>query len=1208
MPAQRQRSGRGVQAAPQGSRGTTRPTVSSSTQLSEAEAHSTSRAGARASRGFGYQHAVGAWICSKVAAGEIAASDVIPEGLEDIQVTGADITFIQAKSRQASQGDFTVSRVVGFLRAMIHTRAAQPREPLCERLVLVLERPITGAQAVRWNQSLADLDPTDSLRANAEDLLGSLVPAATSVATLLERTAVVVVPWSQLDDETSAKLSTVSGLPLSGAEPLLHTLRHEVSQCTAQNASPDLSERRTLSRQAILRLITETSQLIDINSLTTALSTGRCVPVDFDTPIDDPRFFEGIDVRPGHVVAGLPAPRTAFVELASEALRAQHTLLFTGPSGVGKSTMMWSTAYAMRDVLWYEVTRLESVDVEDLWRLLRALKPKPSSPVGLVVDSVGTKDPAAWDGLHDRLPADGSVLVVGSVRTEDLSMLASARNAAVIECRMDEVVAKELFDGLKAQGRTSLQVWEDAYSASGSLTMEYTYMLTQGQRLGAVLGEQVRRREHEHRSIELELLRIVSTAARWGARVPAAALGAIAPEAGPRGEALRRLIGEHLITLEGAYYGGLHQLRASAVSSIVHETPPPTLEATAAELVRVVDLPDLRSLVLGCLFERPEAASDVIDALRERVRLGADCSLLVLMLRALRAADFRRDGGEWARTLDAHAVAKAYRPVTVWLALTDSDTEMPEDSWKPGIGASVREMKASPQTSEWRDAFISRIGPTTVCDLAAHAGSLPGVEGLLGALYGATAAPELARAIARLPNVLTLVAGAAPEAACRFMGLLGTLDERAARDLRENLGSDLWARSIILSVNPWIVHITQNSTDGAESELEAELLYGGDWFDIDPHEQAVAAARTLLNLYPECAVSVRTINAAGDDLAYGGHEPGRSRLLRKYNVHPFVISWNRERARLVLQLAMQRSDAERALTVAALIPQVDQFFSEVTSAWTRRQLSRPLIRRFITVQRRIIEANDALPVHTAPDGPDDEESTRDTNSLDIDNFHALVDGICSNIVTRLLETQDYNSLAAYVGDSILKLVPKVRLEETWHKGPDSEPLAAALASIERTLHALHAVLADIAYGPERVAVVLGAASAGGRTSALARCAEGAFRRATRRLNGRLDEVVADAATVGLSVRWVLRDLPEAPATDWPPLEVALVVDVESIWQWDASASTLQELLSAKGPQFDLGRPIVVPAIDGHPVPALAMQFGSIAYPAAPTALSWGGET
>ena len=102
--------------------------------------------------------------------------------------------FIQAKSRQPSQGNFSVHQVLGFLRTMIDTRAAQPRDPWSERLVLVLERPIDGGNSFLWNQSLADLEATDPIRVGTESLLSPLVGASSSVTTLLELTAVVVLP------------------------------------------------------------------------------------------------------------------------------------------------------------------------------------------------------------------------------------------------------------------------------------------------------------------------------------------------------------------------------------------------------------------------------------------------------------------------------------------------------------------------------------------------------------------------------------------------------------------------------------------------------------------------------------------------------------------------------------------------------------------------------------------------------------------------------------------------------------------------------------------------------------------------------------------------------------------------------------------------------------------------------------------------------
>lgn len=43
-----------------------------------------SRAGSRASRGFHFQDAVGAWLASRMASGDIAVDGLIPEGFDDL--------------------------------------------------------------------------------------------------------------------------------------------------------------------------------------------------------------------------------------------------------------------------------------------------------------------------------------------------------------------------------------------------------------------------------------------------------------------------------------------------------------------------------------------------------------------------------------------------------------------------------------------------------------------------------------------------------------------------------------------------------------------------------------------------------------------------------------------------------------------------------------------------------------------------------------------------------------------------------------------------------------------------------------------------------------------------------------------------------------------------------------------------------------------
>ena len=58
------------------------------------------RAGSRASRGFQFQDAVGAWFASRLASGDLAIDHLIPEGLDDLQLDAPEPTQVEVKSRQ----------------------------------------------------------------------------------------------------------------------------------------------------------------------------------------------------------------------------------------------------------------------------------------------------------------------------------------------------------------------------------------------------------------------------------------------------------------------------------------------------------------------------------------------------------------------------------------------------------------------------------------------------------------------------------------------------------------------------------------------------------------------------------------------------------------------------------------------------------------------------------------------------------------------------------------------------------------------------------------------------------------------------------------------------------------------------------------------------------------------------------------------------
>ena len=129
--------------------------------------------------------------------------------------------------------------------------------------------------------------------------------------------------------------------------------------------------------------------------------------------------------------------------------------------------------------------------------------------------------------------------------------------------------------------------------------LEYVHLLTEGKRLTAVIGEQIRRREQENRHDELAIIRSAAVLSAYGGEVVASRLfeSLRLPPDDAQG-ALKRLIDEHLVREDSpGILGGLHRLRSQALVRSSHdesvflseETLWASLHATTSEtLPRVV--------------------------------------------------------------------------------------------------------------------------------------------------------------------------------------------------------------------------------------------------------------------------------------------------------------------------------------------------------------------------------------------------------------------------------------------------------------------------------------------------------------------------------------------------------------------------------------------------------------------------------------------
>ncbi|MGW5170034.1 hypothetical protein ACWEQ1_21825 [Streptomyces nodosus] len=698
------------------------------------------RSGARAGRGFHYQDAVGAWLCGRVLSGALVVDRIVPEGFEDLSCEGQTPWHVQVKSRQERVGDFTASDVAEHLVTMTKAHAKREQAEVAGRPVLVLERPVNGEWFTHWGRPLRDLSTDHPVLRELDTKAAQAGLSREEIDAWCTAVSLYVLPWRIAADETCTAVVQRFGLLPAAAEPVVLALRDAVAGHADTNAQMSLTKAAGLSRTSIERIAQEVAETIDRESLEEALAAGICEPVDFDRPLRPTGFYEGIDVQPGHIAAGLPAPRPTLTGQVAKAIDRGESILVTGPSGVGKSTLMWTAAYVTRHVLWYRVRLLRNENIPSLVRLTRALKPSARSPVGFVVDGIGIGAAEAWDALHRELAPIPGVLLLGSARSEDLLPLRSRADCTQITVTLDEDVAQQIHAGLSASGATKAAHWREAYEAADGLTLEFTHLLTRGRRLSDVLSEQVDRRVVEGRQTEIEILARISVAHRWGADL---SIRALQQQLGlgdaDLRAALSRLVDEHLVREQMGRLSGLHQLRSGRLADAVHKVPPPMVDETIIAVMRMLTDTQLQPFVAGVLSERPDLDSVVLEQvtieLGHRPGVGATTGVL----QALRLVDFPRCSADWARILDRHEVALAHRRALLHFAVLGGE---PLPNLKHEIAAATAEIAASgPLGSPLRDALAERLGTTALARVLAQCGEVAEAQRFLAVLAGTDLGP-----------------------------------------------------------------------------------------------------------------------------------------------------------------------------------------------------------------------------------------------------------------------------------------------------------------------------------------------------------------------------------------------------------------------------------------------------------------------------------
>jgi hypothetical protein len=581
------------------------------------------RSGAANVAGVTFQVSLSAMLLSAGRAGSLAGLPVVavtPEGLEDVDCLLADGSrlLVQSKERGPGSQSIGAAELAGILahaapairleaQASAASQAGSAPDaafrrdgdaPAGMRLAVVTNGqfgsslPHTG-WTTTLDVALAGQPSGITVRkallaALRKDLAeGGLDPELATV--MLARTHLVRVT-EDLGQVTVSLLQAGLGL-----HPALASLLRARLQC-------DLAEVAATQRQAtftgaVMRSLADLDAMaarlageVDVGSLDEAVAAGVCEPLDFmaASPQDARGFYGGVSVLPSHIAAGLDVLRPQESSQVLEGLADRGHVVIAGPSGSGKSALLWRCARLVEaGPRLLRVLRVAtSADAQLLVRHVARALPSVESKVVVCIDDLGRARTAAWVEARERLVELPGVQVMGAGRREDLTP-ALSRGAVLVDAVLTQSAAHQIYQAVQAAGVSLVMAREEAVERADGLLMEFLALVTTGRRLRDVLAEQVAELGGTHRRLDRQVLRLVCAAHVLGFEVPADTLpAAMGQDPVALEEALCRLVGEHLVTGTGASgWKGLHDLRAEVLLDLLHSTGQPTIASTFAAAI-----------------------------------------------------------------------------------------------------------------------------------------------------------------------------------------------------------------------------------------------------------------------------------------------------------------------------------------------------------------------------------------------------------------------------------------------------------------------------------------------------------------------------------------------------------------------------------------------------------------------------------------------
>ena len=995
------------------------------------------------------------------------------------------------------------------------------------------------------------------------------------IEALLPNTTLLACSWEGLIEETERQLSHVIGLPPTVLAVVRRDLWSRLAEAVDTNAEVEVEERDSLTRTDLVNRINSIAQLVDLQSIEYALKEGICSLPDMEPASIGDSYYEGVSTQPGHISAGLVVSRPKLISQVMYELDTGRTVLLTGPSGVGKSAVLWTLPFAFPGVLWFRVNRISDDDVPHIIRLLKAYSGSSKAAIGLLVDAVGNNEMEGWSRLRQAVATLPCVHLVGSARNEELFSLGNMADCTTVPVSLDEEAAETIHAGLVRRGATTIPHWREAFEQSNGLTLEFTHMLTQGTRLNDVVVDQIADRIRDKRDVELRVLALASTADRWSVSIPYQALESnIGADPTNLRTTFERLVGEHLLTERDGMVTGIHPVRSKSISEAIHRIPPPELKTTVAAVLAMLRGTAMSRFVYEVLRDEPDLEELTLETLRELA--DNDVERLLACLHGLALLDFHRQATAWMQIAEHHGLPPTHRPFALELAVAGigSPAALPEQ-----FRDAVAEMIALPEQSDTRDELLGMVGIHGFKRGLRAASDLETCRRLLRAASRTTVdwTPLLTAAEPSAP-VLSFLTRCPPADLGICISAAREVSVDLARAFVDAVGGTEAITARLLDSDSWIRELYVSSVEGEKVGV-ARFLYISETEQGDPRERSVEIGKLLLRCLPDLTrVDVKAVLPGDYPLKVGDFEHGVSKLLRRHDHTPDTVGWNQLRIRLTRTL-LGASETERLHEFATMLSDAAKLVLEFGNAWVRQSENTDEVADLWNRCSALYARGLLLPPKLGS-SPFSDEGFGELN----DPLASLITEICDKVLPRLDKPGQRAAVTAYINETVLgKLIPASRRQPWQLIGLEDAP--SALNELSSALADIGAVLTEFSGGPVSISNIMSTARSGPPYSALFRAAKRSRSKTNRRIRERRTKLIAALESIGMAVDvyWVDGDLMRGKESNF-----AVAIHVNSLYEWE-------EILTEFVPKIDALRalgenPFMVPILDGKAVPQLAKQL------------------